>query len=126
MAMNKAERAEFEALKLERDMARALRWPEYSKPTRMTEAEIRMEMASSGSSVARGWFENAYSHRVSFGCSNGVNHNTDGAQISSQNMGVMYRHKSEALRVMRLKMTEKFAKALADVDSQIAAADAEE
>ena len=126
MAMNKTEKAEFEAFKRERDMARSLRWPEYSKPERMTAAEIKMEMAATGENVARGWFENSYSQLVSRGCSNGVSHNPNGDKTSSQNAGVMYRYKSEALRVMRLKMTEQFAKDLAKVDAQIAAADLEE
>lgn len=122
MAMNKSEKAEFDAFKLERDMARSLRWPEYTKPVRMTDAEIKMEMARSGANVARGWFQNAYRHAVTYGCSNGVSHNTDGEKTTSQNSGYMFRYKSEALRAMRIEMTLDYAKKLAGVDASIAKA----
>lgn len=39
--MTKKEQAEFDALRLERDMARALRWPEYAVAAPMTTDEIR-------------------------------------------------------------------------------------
>jgi len=118
MAMNKSEKAEFEAFKLERDMARSLRWPEYRKPSTMTDAEIQMEKRGGGgfNDVARGWFCNAYSGSVTYGCSNGVNHNRDGDRTTTQGTGKMYRYKSEALRAMRIEMTIDYAKKLAAVD----------
>lgn len=114
MAMNKSERLEFETLLKERDMARALRWPEYQKPLRLT--------VHPGSSV-RGWFQNSYSKSVTLGHSNGVVHNpVGGTGTNTQGHGVMYRLQSEALQAMRIELTERYAKELADVDARIEAA----
>lgn len=126
MAMNKSEKAEFDRLKIERDMARSLRWPHYPKPEPMTLAEINMETKGVFSAVARGWFHNSYGGRITYGCSNGINHNREGDKTTTQQMGVMFRWKSDALKMMRHEMTEKYAKELADIDRRIDEALAEE
>lgn len=127
MAMNKSEKAKFDRLQIERDMARSLRWPHYPKPEPITKAEIDVETKGHFNSVMRGWFHNSYEEaRVTYGCSNGINHNRDGDKTNAQTMGVMFRWKSDALKMMRHEMTEKYAKELADIDRRIDEALAEE
>ncbi|RWE46801.1 MAG: hypothetical protein EOS79_11465 [Mesorhizobium sp.] len=131
MAMNKTEQAAFEKLRNDLALARAMRWPSYPKPAPMSRAEIEANLIDGGErwgssqKVARGWYQNAYSKRVTYGCSTVVSHNIEGDTTSSQNMGVMYAIKADALRAMRLEMTEKFARDLAGVDRQIEEAESE-
>lgn len=131
MAMTKAEKAEMDRLRNDLALARAMRWPSYAKPARMTYDQIRDNLVDGGvkwgsrQKVARGWFQNAYSQRVSYGCSDGTFHSQGGDTTSSQNMGEMWATKADALRAMRLEMTEDFAKKLAAVDRQIEEAESD-
>lgn len=129
MAMTKKEQAEMERLRFDLALARAMRWPSYPKPASMTVAEIKDSLVDGGvqygspQKVARGWFTNAYSQRLTYGCSNGISHNNDGDKTTTQNMGQMYRTKADAARAMRFEMTEDFAKKLAAVDRIISEED---
>jgi hypothetical protein len=130
MAMNKKELAEVDRLRSDLALARAMRWPSYAKPASMTHEEIKASLVDGGKRfgvtqrVARGWFYNAYlgshsAHRVTYGCSDGLNHDSDGDTTSTQQMGRMYATKREALQALRLDLTETCAKVLAAVDRQI-------
>lgn len=126
--MTKKEQAEFERLRSDLALARAMRWPDYPKPASMTAQEIAAAKVPGGTRyghpqmVAMGWFQNSYSRRVTLGCSDGVHHSTDGNTTGSQNAGIMYRDKADAWRAMRHELTEKYAKELAEIDRQITAA----
>lgn len=132
MAMNKTERAEMERLRNYLALARAMRWPSYPKPAPMSLEQIRANLVFGGikygtakQKVARGWFINSYlgggfhQHQATYGCSDGNNHSTEGDVTTSQNRGEMYATKADALRALRIELTEKMAKVLANVDRQI-------
>lgn len=131
MAMTKAEKAEMERLRADLALARAMRWPDYPKPASMTRDEILANLVEGKdefgrpSKVARGWFINSYlggwgGFTPSYGCSNGYSHNSNGERTTTQQMGVMYATKADALRAVRHELTEKMATILANVDRQIA------
>lgn len=134
MAMNKSERAEMERLRKDLALAKAMRWPGYARPESVSREWINQNLEEGGlrfgksERVARGWFYNAYlsgTNVVSaptFGCSNGISHSSDGDVTTTQNMGRMYPTKLDALHCLRLDLTEKCARVLADVDRQIEAA----
>lgn len=128
MAMTKAEQARMAELEEALRMARAMRWPGYPAPAPMTQADIKANLVEGGikwnqpQMVARGWFAHTGSNPgVSYGCSDGTNHNSDGSTTSTQQMGRMFFTEREAWRMVRVSLTEKFAKELARVDAQIAA-----
>lgn len=124
MAMTKAEKAEMDRLREARDMARALRWPEYAEPEPISREEVRSFVGNgySDTKVMKGWFSNRHSEVPTLGCSNGINHNPTGTErTTSQEPGVMYRTKLDALRVIRLAKTVQFARKLAELDAAIAA-----
>jgi len=126
MAMTKAERERMECLERDVHLAKAMRWPEYRKPSPMTKADIESAKAPGGrrhgsvQMVARGWFANAYDQgRVSYGCSDGTNHDTNWDTTSTQGMGRMFGTEAEAWQVVRIEMTERFAATLARVDAEL-------
>ncbi len=130
MAMTKKEQAEMERLRTDLAMARAMRWPDYPKPEPMTREQIKENLVEGGErygrrqEVARGWFYNAYlggysQPTATYGCSDGLNYNSEGDTTSTQNMGRMYATKFEALCALRLDLTEQVARLLAGVDRQI-------
>lgn len=124
MPMTKAEKAEMDNLRAARDMARALRWPEYAEPAPIPREEIRAFVGHScdDRKVMQGWFANHHYGALTLGCSNGINHNRQGTErLSTQGPGTMYRTKMDALRVIRLAMTTEFARKLAKIDAEIAA-----
>ena len=131
MAMTKKEQAELQRLRDDLDLARAMRWPDYAQPAPMTEAEIKANLVEGGlkygsrQMVARGWFCAASTGRVTYGCSSGLFHSREGDTTNTQNMGVMYATKADALRAMRIEMTQAFARNLAEVDKQIMAEERE-
>lgn len=130
MAMNKAERERMASLELGLQRARSMRWPEYNMPSPMTEAEIRANLVDGGTKygspqrVARGYFANSYTGRVTYGCSDGIGHASEGDTTTTQHMGRMFATKADAWRAVRYEMTERFSAELARVDQEIA--DAEE
>lgn len=129
MAMTKTEQKRMADLEDALRRARAMRWPEYNMPAPMTEADIAANLVDGGikysspERVARGYFANSYSGRVTYGCSNGVHHSTSGDTTTTQHMGVMYATEVDAWRAVRYEMTEKFAAQLAKVDQEIANAE---
>lgn len=128
MAMNKSEQAEMARLRRDLELVRALHWPPYPMPAPMTEEEIKANLVDGGmrygkpERVARGWFAHPSSERprVTYGCSNGMHCNSTGDATVSQGMGTMYPTKLDALHVIRLKLTEKYAEALVEIDRMIA------
>lgn len=125
MAMNKAEQKRMADLDEALALARSMRWPEYNLPAPMSEAEIRDNLVDGGMKygsldrVARGYFGNSHSGRVTFGCSNGHSHNAEGDKTTTQGMGRMYAFEHDAWRAVRYEMTLRFAKELARVDLKI-------
>lgn len=123
--MTKAEAQRMADLEKSVAMARSLRWPEYAVPAAMTEAEIRANLKQGGIKygqpeyVCRGWFPNGYSGRVTYGCSNGTTHNSDGETTNTQNMGRMFLTEADAWRVVRYEMTLRFAEELARIDEEL-------
>ena len=127
MAMTKTEKARMDELQRGIRAAKAMRWPEYGMPAPMTRAEIEAAMIEGGTKqgamqmVARGWFHNAHdSGRVTYGCSNGTNHDRNGDRTSTQHMGLMFKTEADAWRAIRVEMTERFAEQLARIDEKIA------
>lgn len=133
MSMTKAEKAEMDALRTARDLARALRWPEYSEPQAMTEAEVRADRSfkmnpryGADQYACAGWTANLSSYswskpEVRQLFSSGSSNTTDPAgQNWSQGMGQLYRSKIDALRRLRLELTQEYAGRLAAVDAMIA------
>jgi len=132
--MNKKEQAEMQKMRDDLALARAMRWPDYPKPAPMSRDEIKAKLVEGGiqfgrrQMVARGWFYNAYlgwysAPRATYGCSDGLNHNSEGDTTSTQNVGRLFVTQSDALRALRLDLTEQCARVLAAVDRQIADAD---
>lgn len=135
MAMNKKEQAEMQRLRDDLALVRAMRWPDYPRPSPVNREWIDANLVDGGEQygrrqkVARGWFYNAYlgsisGHGVSYGCSSGMSHNTHGDTTTTQQMGRMYATKREALQALRLELTEKCAGVLAAVDRQLTDCDA--
>lgn len=125
MAMNKAEQKRMADLDEALALARSMRWPEYNMPAPMTGADIKANLVDGGMKygspdrVARGYFGNSYSGRVTYGCSNGHSHNAEGDKTTTQGMGRMYAFEHDAWRAIRHEMTLRFAKELARVDLRI-------
>jgi hypothetical protein len=129
MALTKAEAKRIADLEEGIRLARSMRWPEYNMPAPMTQAEIKAALVPGGmrygspQMVARGWFgfgRSDGSYHVSYGCSDGVNHNSDGDTTIAQNMGRMFATELDAWRAARYQLTERFAKSLAAIDEKIA------
>lgn len=130
MAMTKAEKARVENLELGIKLAKAMRWPDYNLPAPMTLAEIKANLVEGGKKyshttqgqmVARGWFARRYDGgRVSYGCSDGHNHNSEGDVTTTQAMGRMFANEVDAWRYLRLKLTEEYAVSLSRIDGHIA------
>lgn len=128
MAMTKAEQARMAELERALSLARAMCWPSYRSPAPMTEADIKANLVAGGikwgdrpQMVARGWFAHSSSHpRVTYGCSDGINHDSDSDKTSTQRMGRMFFTEIEAWRMVRIELTERFAAELAKVDAKIA------
>ena len=122
MAMTKAEKEEMERLKWELARERAMRFPAYSKPERMTSTELTPAKNVYSGGVVVAWHQWNYGveFRVQEGCSNGINHsssNTD--RTTTQGGGQFYKSKLDALRVARIEITERFASVLATIDAEI-------
>lgn len=131
MAMTKAERAALDKAEHEARLARALRFPTDPVPKQMSLDEIRAAMTHKSikygheHTVARGWFFNSHSLRISLGCSDGVHHSNDGDTTSTQTPGRMYFTKAEALRAMRHEKVREVAEILAKIDKQIEEAESQ-
>ena len=130
MAMNKKEQAEMDRLRSDLALARAMRWPSYPKPAPVTREWIDANLVDGGlkygkpQRVARGWFINSYvsfvsAPHVTFGCSDGYNHDREGDTTAVQQMGCMYATKEEALQALRWEVTERVAAILAEKPVQI-------
>ena len=123
--MTKAEQKRMADLEEALALARSMRWPEYNLPASMTESEIRANLVDGGirygspQKVARGYFTNSHTGRVTYGCSDGIHHSADGDTTTTQGMGVMYLTEADAWRAVRYRMTERFARELAKVDQKI-------
>ncbi|MDW7555342.1 hypothetical protein D9623_33445 (plasmid) [Azospirillum brasilense] len=127
MAMTKAEKAEMEALREARDLARALRWPEYAEPAMIPPPDF------SGSHTS-GWLFNTYRLTAQLGgmgdavyraWSESTTHGDGQSPIphrSATQGGVhLFATRLDALKALRLAVTEEFARKLARVDAEIAA-----
>lgn len=136
MAMTKAEKAEMDALREARDMARALRWPEYPEPEPMSAEEIKANMTfkmkpryNNDQYACQGWVAQLEGHfrpvpTVRKHFSNGVNNTSDpNGQNWSQNGGIMYRTPEDALQKLRIEMTKDYAARLAAIDALILSGD---
>lgn len=120
MAMTKKERAELEALETEV----ALRWPRYEMP-----ANVPPPKWEPGQGLTILWTINAFTGRVTRGCTDGHSHNRDGVDRATSQRPAppegWYETKAEALRALRIRMSEQFAEKLAAVDRQIRALERE-
>lgn len=97
-------------------LARAFCWPTQPEPKPISHEEI--EANSSYDKPMPGWFSHTNAERfaATLGCSTTISHNREGKFTTSQNMGVMYHTKAEALLVCRWQMCRSFAAALARLD----------
>ncbi|QWY83682.1 hypothetical protein [Rhizobium phage RHph_X2_26] len=127
MAMNKAERAEMDALKTELALERALRWPCYHKPVALSAMEIDAWRERHGVEVMPGWFFNSYARRVTHGCTgrHGSDTQNPEGKYMSRERSPMYRTKVEALMALRHALTLEHARGLAILDAEIEEADKE-
>jgi hypothetical protein len=135
--LTKPQREEFDRLTAERDMARALRWPEYTKPQPMTRAEIDLELKAGNTvqapsdyrsgprDVFVGWTFSTYRDGQVYKIGSDGHGHTHLSGSWSQGGGLIYRHKVEAVAALRYEKTEEFAKALAAIDRMMIDADAE-
>lgn len=124
MGLTKVQKDHIESLEIQRDMARALRWPSYDVPRPLTAAQIKamprdVEGLLYGASGVSGWFFNTYSKNVSHGWSTGHTHNSVGDKNAMQHCGRMYATQADAWRAMRHDMTTIVARDLAFVDAKI-------
>ena len=124
MAMTKKEREEFERMREERDLARALRWPEYGEPAMVKPPE------TSSSHHTSGWLFNPHRSRDEYSessvyqaWSGSVTHGDGPAprpDRSASQRGVhLYASRADALRALRLTLTLRFARILAAIDGEI-------
>lgn len=127
MTMTKAEREKVSTLEDDLRLARSLRWPLGGAPEPMTADAIQAARIHAGKEMDRlalGYFMNEYSMRVTRGCSNGTNHNTNGvSQTTSQGIGLMYRTEAEAWRAMLHKKVREVAAVLASIENKIVIAE---
>lgn len=116
--LTRKQEAEFRALREERDMARALQWPVVNEPVPMK--------VEPGSGLVVGWHafsgggDDNIRYRVTKGVTDGINHSiarTD--RTTSQGPGIFYRTEREALTKVRIDITRKAARRLAEIDKQI-------
>lgn len=123
MSMTKAEKEAFDRMQTDLRLARALRWPIGPTPKPMTVDEIKAECHHASSAygeVAIGWFMNAYSMRVTRGCSNGYTHNVEGTSCTtSQGPGAMYRTEADAWVAMLHIKVRDYARDLAQIEFHI-------
>lgn len=128
MAMNKAEAAALESLKVEC----ALRWPtevepkpvdrEWIERNKVT-VNLRDQSTRKTRNVALGWRFNAYGNRVepawSEGSVHGLGNHT--GDCGSQGMGVLYSTQREAYIAMRWAICRESAQKLRSIDAVIEA-----
>ena len=117
MAMTKAEREKMANLERARDLARALRWPDYPEPT--PSSRVGKGYDKSRENLAYGYFANEHTPHVTRGCRSSINHCIEGDKSFSQGLGRMFDTEEEAWRWIRLRQTEKFAEILARTDAEI-------
>lgn len=126
MAMTKKEHAEMDALREARDLARAMRWPEYPDPA-------RLPVPTGHGEFTTGWDINAHCLRDPWRnvadaaypawtgvVSHGRGHDHPGKNGSQQPKRLYATHR-DALLGLRLVVTEEFARALAKIDAAITA-----
>ena len=142
MAMNKTEAAAFKAMEKARDMARALRWPTYAKPTPVDASAMPKGIAipsphgpdHAPTMAFQGWSARTYRDQAgafkiwSTGSATTTHIEADGRRIPwSQGRGaVIYLTEREALQAARLAKTIEYAADLARLDALIAALDDEQ
>lgn len=115
MAMNKAERQAHEKAIGDLAAAKALSWPSYAYPERMTPTE------DSWAAPMVGWWLNLYSARVGQGCFSRGAHST-GSTTKTNTQGTggpWFASEREALMALRIAKTEEFARRLAVIDKAI-------
>ena len=118
MAMNKKEQAEMQALREQLALAQALRWPDYTAPTPINTRSLKFN------DLLVGWYGHEWDggYNVGQGCTNGRYHSTHSTEkTTTQGAGVFYATRLEALRAVRLAMTQRCAKILARIDQEIVA-----
>lgn len=134
MAMTKKEQAEMDRLRDARDFARALRWPEYAEPTKIPvpdgpfgfhtqgwdfRVQRAVEMAGRPHRSADDLVIEAWSESNAHGMGQ---HITGFGRSASQGGIELYETRADALRALRLDVTERFARVLATIDAEIAKA----
>lgn len=129
MAMTKKELAEVEALRLERDMYRAMRISERVDP----DIAPPSNLGYSKKDFVCGWLPNTYQCGVIKAAVGAAYHRTGDRAWDKSNDGVwsqnrlhIYSRKSDALKASRHIHSRKYAEALALIDRAIAEAIAEE
>ncbi|WP_247879408.1 hypothetical protein [Azospirillum sp. TSA6c] len=128
MAMTKAEKAEMDNLRAARDMARALRWPEYAEPAKLAVPKF--------GEFTEGWTFNSFGvengpsaieRAVRLAWSESICHGDGGyrpretGRSASQNGVQLFETRADALKAMRLQVTQTYARTLAQIDAAIAA-----
>lgn len=124
MAMNKAERKALEDALLERDMARALRWPEYERPVVIPPPSSygeptsgfliipsRSMTGSAGAGVVKAWSDTLM---------HGFDSDKPNRSFGIHGSSPLFATRIDALKGLRMELTEMFAKKLAEVDRLIA------
>lgn len=129
MSMNKKEQAALDKAIADRDAARALRWPEYDKPSPMTDEEVSaaptIDVPTDWSGTRKavpGWDYNEYAGEVFKVLRSGrawAAHYVEGQRPSWSQHGRIFRTKADALRGLRYSLTVAYAEKLASIDRMI-------
>lgn len=132
MAMTKKEKAELEAAKSAEIAAKnklaeakAMRWPEYEKPLPYTREELQILCPYSGPENAMDvWYSLSMAsyQKVRAGQATGNSHTIGGKLTQhggSLGIGTPYKTEEDAYRALRIELTEKYAKELAEIDAKI-------
>ncbi|EOU3063366.1 TPA: hypothetical protein ACQQX6_004305 [Yersinia enterocolitica] len=115
MAMNKKELADFERLKNESQVNRALRWSDYCELKDVPPPSSQ----STGMDRTQGYTFNAHNSVVTPMWSTSISHGTIGSKNGSQRGIALYSTRKKALMALRRELERLFAEKLAYVDNEI-------
>jgi hypothetical protein len=114
MALNKAEKALFEALNVEL----ALRWPTFDEPTPLDHQEIKTWIETQRCRIRQAWTFNTHTGEISLGCTSGYAHDRRNPDRTSTQGGggPWYDTREQARRGLRWAVCRSFAQKLYQLD----------
>lgn len=130
MAMSKKEAQALADALHDAELARALAWPQGTRPVPLTEDDVRKMVKDAGLSVTSGardvtvWFANSYCHEVTKGLTNGSSHARDQRwpESRSRDIGQCFASAADAWGfILHVKAVE-YAASMLLIRRQLAAA----